>query len=81
VVLNPVFGRSARGFLPFASLERQIRLIDKLAEQQRPQSTNLGLVATVDGAHEFVAGLLGLALGEIAGAERLQATLSLGVVI
>jgi hypothetical protein len=81
MMLDPVFGRPPRGFLPFASLKRQVRLIDKLAEQKWPEPTNLGLVATVDRAHEFVAGLLGLTFGQIAGTKRLKAALSRGVVI
>jgi hypothetical protein len=81
VVLYPILRCSLSGLLPPAPLKRQVRLVDELADQERSPSTGFGIAAAVDVSNEFVAGLLGLALGQIAGTERLQATFSLGVVV
>jgi hypothetical protein len=47
----------------------------------RPRAIGFRFGASIDDAHEFVASVLGLTLRQIAGAERMEPTLSFGVVI
>ena len=82
MVLDPILGRARRGRLPLLSLEGQILPLDKLAQENRPQSPAAGLVAAVDGAHEIVALLLGFGLGHAAATgQRVVLALAFRVVI